>query len=405
MLRAFALALFATIAATSDAAASFNKTTAMTEIGKIKFRFPGYTYIERGNLHVCGFSPVTRGQFGEIKNIGQVIKNRAISTTSFSIVDQTITWPNEAVYVPEGNIPGYDNLIVIAGGFLAPLQQNGAITLLDRNTGKINKLSTTTDQWYHHVEWFDVDGDGLLDIVTAGANKRIPIIGKGTSGLYWLKQPKENPMDGPWEQYKVMDNGPDVYFAIDDFDGDGKPDLLAPEFFKERLALYTDLNFLNPSTGFKLRVIDDTIHEGFGLVYTDVNGDGKKEVVMSNHVKTKVGGGVYIYEIPSFKKHVATSGIANIAFGPNSAAPGSPTIVYPNTDDKLASILLAGDGSGKAYLLTPLDDKFNYKTEIFLDVDDQTVGTISAGDVDGDGKAEVFVPHYEGSNVRIFTFN
>ena len=46
----------------------------------------------------------------------------------------------------------------------------------------------------------------------------------------WFKRPAD-PTAGAWEEHVLFENGPDVSFLYDDFDGDGKMELVATEFF------------------------------------------------------------------------------------------------------------------------------------------------------------------------------
>ncbi len=52
--------------------------------------------------------------------------------------------------------------------------------------------SPSTGYFYHKADWYDVDGDGLLDLITARATK--PLFGSGSGELLWLKQPSSSPL-------------------------------------------------------------------------------------------------------------------------------------------------------------------------------------------------------------------
>jgi hypothetical protein len=401
MVRVFFSLLAAILAALSSVEAATNSTQ-VTSLGQISYPNAAFTYINRGALHIAAFKPFGTDTVGEVKNIGEILNRVRISDIKPDVVTSSITWPNEILYAPNDAVKGFDDVLIVSGGFLVPGKGNGAVTLIDRKTGQQNKLTSTTDMFYHQVHWIDVDGDGLLDMITAGANK--PMFGATKSALYWLKQPTSNPMGQPWKQTTIMENGPDVFFSIEDVDGDGKLDLLAPQFFTSKIVLYRDLNWLNPTAGFKAQIIDDTIGSVFSGYTADLNGDGKKEIIATNHIGDKNGGGVFVYELPSFKKHTIASGIVNILPGPGEAAPGGTVVVKPNKKACLPSIVVSGDGAGKAYLLTPKDTAFNYEVSVFLDAGNKTIGFLSAGDVDGDGKAEIFVPEYESGLIHVFRF-
>lgn len=374
--------------------------TAITKVGQFSYPDAAFLFLNGPDLHITAFKALSTDTVGEVKNVGSLLGS--VASIKPTQLTKSITWPNEALTAPKSAVAGFSDVLVVAGGFLVPGKGNGAITLMDRKTGKTQKITSTSDRFYHQIEWLDVDGDGLLDIVTAGANK--PLIGSGYGSLYWLKQPASNPLGQAWTQTKLVD-GPDVFFQIEDFDGDGKSDLLACQFFTNKLVLYKNLNWLNPTAGFTPTVIDSSIGPVFRSVTGDLNGDGKKEVVVTNHDGSSTGGGVFIYELPSFKKTVAASGIVNILSGLGQAAPGAPIIVKPSTSSAMPSIVVGGDGSGKAWLLTPKDNNFNYQVSVFLDAGKKTIGQVAGGDVDGDGKTEIFVPEYESGLVHVFRFN
>lgn len=70
-------------------------------------------------------------------------------------------------------------------------------------------------------------------------------------------------------------------------------------------------------------------------------------------------------------------------------------------------IILSGDDEGQAFLFrssssSPSD--WNYQGTTFVDVGGRTIGSIAAGDVDGDGYTEVFVPSYDEGLVYVYTF-
>ena len=72
-----------------------------------------------------------------------------------------------------------------AGGFLVPGKSTGGIYLFNLDTNQNVKISTDKSGWfYHRTVFFDVDGDGLQDIISARATK--PIFGSAGSELVRL---------------------------------------------------------------------------------------------------------------------------------------------------------------------------------------------------------------------------
>ena len=97
---------------------------------------------------------------------------------------------------------GYIN----ASGFLIPGKATGNINYID-DQGKVTKLVKEGGFFYHTVKWYDMNGDGLKDIVTARAKK--PIFGSSKGELIWLEQPSDgNPLQ-IWKEHLIT-VGPDV---------------------------------------------------------------------------------------------------------------------------------------------------------------------------------------------------
>ena len=70
------------------------------------------------------------------------------------------------------------SLISAAGGFLVPLKDHGSLNLFDLDRSPptqytLTHLSSDTAWFYHRIEWTDMNGDGLLDIVTCRAKTHL----------------------------------------------------------------------------------------------------------------------------------------------------------------------------------------------------------------------------------------
>jgi fibronectin type 3 domain-containing protein len=112
------------------------------------------------------------------------------------------------------------------------------------------------------VEVADVDGDGLLDVLTVGAEK----------GLAWYRQV------GPGRfERAVIDAGVDPgQVAVTDVDGDGDLDVVAAEAYPRQTYVYA--NQLNENAGFSLlqTVGEDNVsfYSSQSFAVGDLDGDG-----------------------------------------------------------------------------------------------------------------------------------
>lgn len=200
-------------------------------------------------------------------------------------------------------------------------------------------LAKAKSGWfYHKVIWRDMDGDGLLDILTARATK--PIIGSGAlpavasqspflrrasfaprshparaagGELLWLKQPSSDPLKNvPWEE-QVITSGPDVIVEVTDMDeNDGTFEVWAAQFFTTPGLFLYRISDTNASvTG--QRAVDTAMGAAEGVQAVDLDGDGKLELLTNSHLGGN-GGAVYAFTIPEdldngeFGKHTLATG-------------------------------------------------------------------------------------------------
>ena len=323
----------------------------------------------------------------------------------------SITWPNTATKAPS-SLFGTEG-IVVSGGFLVPGKSNGGLWFAKGEKGEFDEFTQifgSKGYFYHQTSFYDVDQDGQLDILSCRATK--PLFGDGHGDLVWL-QPvdRSNPI-GSWKE-TVLGKGCDTFFVVDDVDGDGVTDILSAEFWGKKLTLIQSPNgkFDDPS-GFTYTTIDDTIGAAFDLSLVDINGDGKRDILATNHDGSGKGG-VYAYEIPSkvgakWIRHDLSVGFPVLQKGVGQAAPGQAQAFHPNTKSTKGkpTIVVAGDGSQKAYLLTPntsTPSDWSFSRSILHDCK-CTVGGIAVGDVNGDGKVDVFIPCYDSGYLATYTF-
>ncbi len=123
----------------------------------------------------------------------------------------------------------------------------------------------------------DIDGDGLPDLVVAMRDQPSTDPNPAIRGIVWLRNPGGA---GPWEQVEVGDSAWLVdprTLAVDDIDGDGRPDIVASDNSTGRLAWWR-----NPGAGgtWESRTIPGVlpIHGHFGEV-RDFDGDGRPDIL------------------------------------------------------------------------------------------------------------------------------
>ena len=364
------------------------------------------------SLWITEFGEFKAGSVYRIENISSFYPD--FSSAKTTLLSSGFKWPNALAVAPKE----IGDFVVVPDGFLVPLKSTGALYLLQANCSssgrhfescKLVELTTSKSSWFYagNVGWRDMNSDGRLDIITTRATK--PIIGKSGGELLWLEQPQDDPIGSvPWKEH-ILASGPDVGFTITDLQSnDGQFEVFATEFFSERLSLLI-VNTETANVTYS-RDIDTEIGPAYSVSVVDLNNDGSDDLLVSNHVGGD-GGSVFAYEIPedilkgTFTKHVIATNFTVTEGGRNQAAPGFPYAFKPYTKySGKPYILVAGDGSQKAYLLQPMDEDFVYNKTVVLSLNG-VVGSIGVDNLIGpEGWAEFFVPDYDDNKLYAFGF-
>merc|ERR1712086_271189 len=338
-----------------------------------------------------------------------------------------IRWPNVPVRVSP-DVFGFDALLV-GSGFLTPSYGQGGMWIMEDSTVypvpsrlkdpvKISqpKIDPDGDDWFYHLgSLIDMNGDGKLDVLTSRCHyDAIPVPGaKPKVGyLVWLEQPAKDPLtSGPWKEH-VLSEGPDFQFAPKP--GNSRTDfgVAAAEFLNARLSYYF---FVADRQGHRdgvlhSRVIDANLGPGFGVEWTDVNGDGQVDLLATNHVNKNGAVNAYSWtgdiKPADITKHELATGFQAITNGTGTASPGDAFTFQPKVGRTgKPYIFVSGDNSNSIFCLVPnseaASDWTYTKVELaFLGAD---IGRASIADTDGDGFVEIYVPAFDNDLIAVFT--
>ncbi len=376
-------------------------------IGVVHTRRPAFLEIVRfgdeKNLIVSGFCLLSG--YNEVKMIPNIKsafrrKSEKGATNEISLT-KDIYWPNNVTSIDE-KLFGKEGFLVASGFILKP-GSVGGVSFIDKESFTSTKITVDRKNWfYHQAIPYDLKRDGNLGILTSRCNKQIFSLEKSQGELVWFEKPKN---DGdPWKE-NVLAKGPDVYYTLGDIDQDGKNEIIATDFFNDKLYLIKEEN-----EKFEKVEIDKKIKRPFDVTFVDLNNDGKLELLLTNHTNK---GSVYVYEIPQdikkgeWKRHEILSNITTRLPIPSEGAPGNSIAFYPAKGmNGKPYIFVSGDGSGKVHMLVPkkpMDlNNWEYHEKI-IHKDNCTIGKIKM-DYDQEGYARLFIPLYEKNKILCYSF-
>ncbi len=172
------------------------------------------------------------------------------------------------------------------------------------------------DHKSHGLGFGDINGDGRGDLIVSNG---------------WV----ENKGNNQWAFHPDFDLGPaSIPIIVTDLNGDGKNDLIAGTAHDYGIYWYEQQVDANGQRTFKKHLIDDTASQYHELVWTDITGDGKPELITGKRYRAHNDGdpgahddvGLYYFtwDGKSFTKQV-------IAYGP--AGIGKGTGIYMDVAD------------------------------------------------------------------------
>ena len=226
----------------------------------------------------------------------------------------------------------------------------------------------------------DFNGDGKPDLVATNFN----------SNSVGVRLNNGNGTFGPVKTYPSGGNKP-YAVAVGDFNGDGKGDLAVTTYNSNTVAVLMN----NGSGSFLAAVTYASGGDSPGsVVAADFNGDGKADLAVTNYYSANVG--VLLNKGNGIFNPVVTYGSGG--FNPNSVAAGNF-----NGDNK-PDLVVANYSSGKVGVLV------NNGSGAFAPVVPYNSGNpdpiaVTTGDFNGDGKADIAAAHFNSSTVGVLLNN
>ncbi|GAA0706628.1 hypothetical protein GCM10009105_04820 [Dokdonella soli] len=239
----------------------------------------------------------------------------------------------------------------------------------------------------------DVNGDGKPDLIVANR------LSNTVSVMLNTTAPGAAMPSFAAQQTFVTGTNPESVTAAD-INGDGKPDLIVANYFSSNVSVL--LNTTAPGAATPSFAAQQTFATGFGpssVTAADVNGDGKPDLIVANYsgnavsvlLNTTAPGAA----TPSFAAQQAfvTGTAPTSVTAADVNGDGKPDLIVANANDNTLSVLLNTTAPGAATPSFAAQQAF---------VTGTAPTSVTAADVNGDGKPDLIVANANDNTVSVF---
>ena len=254
------------------------------------------------------------------------------------------------------------------------------------------QLTFATGQNPYYVAAADLNGDGKPDLVAAngGDNSVSVLVNTTTLGAVAVN----------FTSQQKLATGTDPYFVTaGDVNGDGKPDLVVVNKNDATVSIYLDTTAPGATTpSFATPETFDTGTFPTCAAITDVNGDGKPDLIVADYGSNAV---LVLFNTtspgaatPSFAPQQAFATGSNPVFVivADINGDGKPDMIATNYDQASVSVLLNTTAAGAATPTFTGQQTFATGATPF---------SIAAADLNGDGKPDLIVGNVQDNTISV----
>lgn len=273
-------------------------------------------------------------------------------------------------------------------------------------------MSNTLGFFWHESLQLDLDGDGLLDLITTSAKTESMSGDPSDQELPQLRVDWYRHLgEGIYEQHILYTGVGGVFIEHADLDQDNDEDLILSQFFSSPSLLWLE-QISAPSENnnwqgeWAAHTIDDSTGLGYKVSLADIDNDNEIEIIYGNHNNSNnkslvdannqpIPSGIYWFDLPSdpyqspWEKQIIDEGypVDNFDFG-NPASQGSPGIfdIADLNNDGLLDLVVPGDGTKNLYFLAQNPDQTFTRSVIAEGV---MFGAAEITDIDNNQEPEV----------------